>query len=71
MSTHPAGPTVQAMRGKPRVALQDRGQLGGGLALPAGPVGLGDLQRAVTSVTSCPVNQPAFSSAARASSAVR
>ena len=49
---------------------QDRGQLGGGPLLPAGPVGLRD-PAAGHKVTSLPVSQPAFSSAARASSAVK
>jgi hypothetical protein len=50
--------------------VQDDGQLGGGPLLPAGTVGLRD-PAAGHHDTSFPVNQPAFSSAARASSAVR
>ena len=49
---------------------QDGRQLGGGPLLPAGPVGLRD-PAAGHQVTSRPVNQPAFSSAARASSTVK
>ena len=56
--------------GDARVRGQDGGQLGGCLLLPAGPVGLRD-PAAGHHDTSFPVNQPAFSSAARASSAVR
>src|SRR6185437_13307089 len=53
-----------------RVPGQDGSQLGGCPLLPAGPVALAD-PAAGHQVTSRPVNQPAFSSAARASSAVR
>src|SRR6266568_2683452 len=55
---------------KTRMRGQDGGQLGGGLLLPAGPVGLRD-PAAGHHDTPFPVSQPAFSSAARASSAVR
>src|SRR6266702_2891881 len=53
-----------------RVRGQDDGQLGSGLLLPAGPVSLRD-PAAGHHDTPFPVSQPAFSSAARASSAVR
>src|SRR5271165_3877141 len=52
------------------VGVQDRGQLGGGPPLPPCPLAVTN-QRAGHKVTSRPVSQPAFSSAARASSAVR
>lgn len=57
---------------KVAVRVQDRGQLSGCTALPGRPLGLAD-PRAAHQVTSLPaaLNQPAASSALRASSAVR
>ena len=62
--------TVHAITGSSGCAVQDGGQLAGGPPLPPGPVGLRD-PAAAHQDTSFPVSQPAFSSAARASSAVR
>jgi hypothetical protein len=52
------------------VSVQHGGQLAGSLPLPPGPVSLGH-PAAGHQDTSFPVSQPAFSSAARVSSAVR
>ena len=52
------------------MGVQDGGQLADGVPLPPFPVGLRD-PAAGHQDTSRPVSQPAFSSAARASSAVR
>ena len=71
VSTEPVGATVQAMTGGPG-GVQDRGQLADGLPLPARSLTLAD-PRAGHQATTVPaaLNQPAASSARRASSTVR
>jgi hypothetical protein len=52
------------------MGVQQGREFGRGAALPAGAFGLGDREQA-HSLTSVSVNQPAFSSSRRASSAVK